>query len=96
MLKYYLRNGKLKEKKYSQKLESRGDKKQDFSQLTYEDCTPVQGFITNFTELSPQKPTVAQPLKELLSFYGNQRFITVIIRARHWSLSSPQPSGLFL
>jgi hypothetical protein len=34
-----------------------------------------------------QKPPIVQVLKKFPAFYGTRRFITVFIRALHWSLS---------
>jgi hypothetical protein len=34
-----------------------------------------------------EKLVVTQPVKKFPAFYGTERFITVIIRATHWSLS---------
>jgi hypothetical protein len=50
--------------------------------------------LTSCSQVLLDKPTVAQPLKKFLALYGNWRFITVFIRARHWSYpdeSSPKP-----
>jgi hypothetical protein len=35
-----------------------------------------------------EKLKFAQLVKKFFNFYGNQRFITVISRACHWSFSS--------
>jgi hypothetical protein len=34
-----------------------------------------------------EKLPIVQPLKNFPAFYGTQRFITVLTRALHWSLS---------
>jgi hypothetical protein len=34
-----------------------------------------------------ERPPVVQLLWKVLTFYGNQRFITVFTKALHWSLS---------
>jgi hypothetical protein len=39
-------------------------------------------------ELIPlEKLPIVQPFKKFPAFYGTRRFITVFIRALHWSLS---------
>jgi hypothetical protein len=56
-----------------------------------------------------EKPPIVQPLKNFSAFHGTRKFITVFIRALHWSLSWTRsiqsilthlrlglPSGLFL
>jgi hypothetical protein len=50
-------------------------------------------YIYSVKYLSPwsgvllEKPTVAQPLKQFPAFQGTQRFNTTFARPDHWSLS---------
>jgi hypothetical protein len=43
--------------------------------------------LTPWSQVLLEKPPVAQLLKNLPTFYGTKRFITVFTRALHWSLS---------
>jgi hypothetical protein len=48
---------------------------------TVQKITPLQIWLVH------EKPTTVQPLKKFLASYKTRRFITVVTRARHWSLS---------
>ena len=50
-------------------------------------CTNVGYLLTPWSRVLPEKLKRSKILKKFLAFYGTRRFITVLTRARHLSLS---------
>jgi hypothetical protein len=48
--------------------------------------TEVAKYLTPWSKVVLGKLIVTQPLKRLPTFYGAQRFITVLRKSHHWSL----------
>jgi hypothetical protein len=46
----------------------------------------VIGLLAHGADPLLEKPPIVQPLKNFPVFYGSPRFITVFIRALHWSI----------
>jgi hypothetical protein len=47
----------------------------------------VKGMYTAWNIVLLEKPPVIQPVRKFPSFYGTQRFITMLTKASHWTLS---------
>jgi len=47
----------------------------------------MEQVVTPWSMVSLEKPIVTQLVKKFLTFYGTQKFITVLTTAHHWSLS---------